>query len=58
MAGCAGGPPELVNWNALGLALNVDRYLTGSAVESAFIFLVGGASTGGTPTATTERTVW
>ena len=57
-AGCTGGPPELTNWNALGLALNVARYLTGSAVESAFIFLVGGETTGGAPTATTELTVW
>ncbi|MBI5498901.1 MAG: IPT/TIG domain-containing protein [Deltaproteobacteria bacterium] len=56
--GCTGGPPELVNWNALGLSLNVERYLTGSAVESAFIFLVGGQSTGGVPTASTELTVW
>ncbi len=56
--GCAGGPPELVNWNALGINLTVDRYLMGSAVESAFIFLVGGQSAGGVPTATTEVTVW
>ena len=51
-------PPDLENWNALGFNLNVDRYLVGSAVESAFIFLVGGETTGGTPTSTTESTVW
>lgn len=55
--GCIGGPPALANWNALGFNLTVARYLMGSAVESAFIFLVGGDSTGG-PTATTETMVW
>jgi len=57
-AGCTGGPPQLDNWNALGFNLTIDRYLMGSAVESAFIFLLGGATTGGVPTNTTESTVW
>jgi hypothetical protein len=36
--------------------LTVPRFFAGAAVESAFIFVVGGQSTGG-PTATMERTV-
>ncbi|MBN1335347.1 MAG: IPT/TIG domain-containing protein [Deltaproteobacteria bacterium] len=40
--GCAGGPPELKNWNALGLSLNESRYLPGSAQESSVFFIVGG----------------
>lgn len=53
-----GSPPDLENWNALGINLTVNRYLMGSAVESAFIFLVGGETAGGAPTNTTESTVW
>lgn len=49
--------PTLVNWNNNGGArLRKPRYLAGSTVESAFIYLVGGVS-GGAPTATSERTV-
>lgn len=58
---CAGGapePPDLVNWNALGFALVEARYLAGSALESAFIFLCGGQSDSAAATATTERTHW
>ncbi len=63
-AGCSGGvpaipePPDLVNWNALGFTIQQPRYLPGSALESAFIFLVGGASDTAGATATTERTHW
>ena len=64
-AGCAGGPPpeipeppDLVNWNALGFSLQQARYLGGSALESAFIFLVGGQSDTMAATSTTERTHW
>jgi hypothetical protein len=63
-AGCSGGvpgipePPDLVNWNALGFTLEQARYLPGSALESAFIFLVGGASDTAGATTTTERTHW
>ena len=50
--------PDLENWNAMGFGLNEPRYLLGSAVESAFIFLLGGMTTGDVPTNTTESTVW
>jgi len=61
--GCGGQPqvpepPEIVNWNALGFGLRQPRYLSGSALESAFIFLVGGASDAAAATRTTERTHW
>lgn len=57
-AGCGGGPPEppdLVNWNA-GFSLGTARYLHAVAVESGFIFLLGGATTTEAASATTERT--
>jgi hypothetical protein len=62
-AGCGGQPPipeppDLVNWNSLGFNLRQARHLPGSALESAFIFLVGGASGSAAATATTERTHW
>jgi hypothetical protein len=48
--------PALVNWNNEGERLLAPRYLAGGAVESAFIYIIGGATTGG-PTAAMERTV-
>lgn len=45
MGGCSRGapdPPDLKNWNALGLSLNEARYLPGSAQESSVFFIVGG----------------
>jgi hypothetical protein len=48
--------PALINWNNEGVRLIVGRYLAGSAVESAFIYVVGGDTATG-PTASTERTV-
>jgi len=49
--------PTLTNWNNNGGArLRHPRYLAGSTVESAFIYLVGGLSMGA-PTKTCERTV-
>lgn len=58
---CNGGPPEpadLVNWNALGFSLTVPRYLPGTALESAFMFIVGGATDTATATTSTESTHW
>jgi large repetitive protein len=63
---CGGnGPPDLVNWNADPANMVCARYLMGSALESATIFLVGGAADtaatpacGTNPTATTEGTAW
>ncbi|HEV8320171.1 MAG TPA: IPT/TIG domain-containing protein [Myxococcota bacterium] len=52
-----GEPPDLANWNSLGLTMSVDRYLMGSTLESAFIFVVGGDSAGGA-TATVDFTIW
>src|SRR5262249_18698038 len=55
--GCAGPePPDLVNWNDLGFTLRQERYLPGSTLQSAFIFLVDGAGGGGGATAPTEQT--
>jgi hypothetical protein len=51
-------PPQIVNWNSIGFQLQQARYLPGSTLESAFIFLVGGASDGAAATTTTERTHW
>jgi hypothetical protein len=51
-------PPALDNWQPQGgTQLITPRYLSGATVESAFIFVVGGQTTGGAPTVTMERTV-
>jgi hypothetical protein len=50
------GPPNLKGWNA-GLSLATARYLMGSTIEAAHIFIVGGNSGGG-PTNSVETTVW
>ncbi len=48
--------PNLINWNNEGVRLITERYLAGSAEESAFIYVVGGTTSSG-PTASVERTV-
>lgn len=48
--------PDLVNWNNEGDRLTVGRFLAGTAVESAFIYVVGGVTDTGVSN-TTERTV-
>lgn len=50
-------PPALVNWQSESVKLAVPRHLAGGTVESAFIFVVGGETTGGVATPTMERTV-
>lgn len=53
--------PELANnsWNNEGLSMNSPRYRLGSAIQSAFIFLVGGqASASGGATNSTELVIW
>ncbi len=58
---CSGGapePPDLMNWNNLGLNMTVARYLTSSVTVSAFIFLVGGVDLDWAPLAATEKTLW
>jgi hypothetical protein len=54
------GAPGLANnsWNSEGITLRSPRYLSGSAVQSAFIFLVGGQAAGGAADATTELVIW
>ena len=51
--------PSLANngWNA-GINLVEARYLMGSAVQGAFIFLVGGNTTQAQASATTELVIW
>ena len=53
-------PPDLANWNNLGINLTVARYLMGGVTVSAFIFLVGGIDDGAPPAplAATEKTLW
>jgi hypothetical protein len=52
------GASYLVNWNSEGsTSLLVPRYLAGGAYESAFVYVVGGVTTGGAAVASTERTV-
>ena len=58
---CVAGPPDppdLWNWNALGFTLRAARYLPGSAVGAAHIYLIGGETTGGAPTTSIESSVW
>ncbi|MDH5490628.1 MAG: hypothetical protein OEY14_01515, partial [Myxococcales bacterium] len=56
--GCAGGPPEIVNWNNEGGARpNPGRYLLGSVRDGSFVFIAGGVDTAGTVVDTTEQSV-
>jgi hypothetical protein len=45
------------SWNNEGLSMTQPRYLMGSSIQSAFIFLVGG-DTGNGATKSTETVVW
>jgi hypothetical protein len=57
-------PPTLKNnaWNSEGLNMTHGRYLMGSSVQSAFIFLLGGqtdeAGAAGAASKTTELVIW
>lgn len=54
-------PPSLENFNNFGSgSLSTARALQGTAIESAFIYQLGGATGAGTNTAqaTTEQTIW
>ncbi len=52
-------PTIAVNsWNSEGIQLVQPRYLMGSSVQSAFIFLVGGDVGGGVASNTTELIIW
>lgn len=52
--------PTLTNqsWNAEGLSMTEPRYLMGSAVQSAFIFLVGGQTANSPAGSSTELVIW
>lgn len=57
---CSGGlgdPPDIRNWNNEGIGLTQARYLPGSILESAFIFVAGGTSGAGA-LRSTDSTVW
>jgi hypothetical protein len=53
-------PPSLANnsWNSEGLNLTDSRYLMGSSVQSAFIFLVAGQTAVSPASKTTELVIW
>lgn len=53
-----GAVPTLGNWNNEGVTMTNARYLMGSAVQSAFIFLVAGQTNGSAASNTTELVIW
>lgn len=57
-ATCTAGPPELENWNNLMGHLVEARYLTGSALQSAYIYLLGGQTDTEAATSSTEYAIW
>ena len=52
-----GSPPDVQNWNA-GIGLLLDRYLVGSVVGAANIFILGGVGPAGQIYDTVEQAVW
>ncbi len=56
----AASMPTLIpsSWNNEGLTMTQSRYLLGSAVQSAFIFLLGGQTGTEAASKTTETVVW
>ncbi len=52
-----GLPPAIQNWNA-GISLNLSRYLMGSIVGAANVFVVGGVGPDGQAMDSVEQTVW
>jgi len=53
-------PPDLANWNSLGIDLTVARYLSAGATVSPFVFIVGGVddSNPSVPLASVGKTLW
>ena len=45
-------------WNNEGLTLSTERYLPGTAIQSAFVFLIGGESSTATAQTNTDFIVW
>ena len=68
MCGIVGGecstsipdPPDLANWNSLGIDLTVARYLSAGATVSPFVFIIGGVddSAPNTPLSAVDKTFW
>lgn len=57
-SGCTtAAPPNLQNWST-ATKMSKLRYLMGSAIQSGFIYLLGGAVTTSTVTNSTEYTIW
>ncbi len=51
--------PSLANWNNEGITMQSARYLPGSSIQSAFVFMTGGqATTGGAALTSTEFLAW
>ena len=60
---CTGGipdPPDLANWNSLGIDLTVARYLAAGVTVSPFVFIMGGVddSNPNAPLAAVGKTLW
>jgi len=55
---CPTGPPALTNWDNVSGHLVSKRYLLGSAVQSGFIYLLGGQTDTQSATNTVEYTIW
>jgi hypothetical protein len=53
-----GGPPNLENWNSASANMGVARYLMGSAVQSGFIYIVGGETDTEAASSSIEFTIW
>jgi hypothetical protein len=45
-------------WNSEGLTMKHSRYLLGSSVQSAFIFLIGGQTETDAASKSTELVIW
>jgi hypothetical protein len=54
----AGDCTGLSNWNNTGISLSLARIYAGGALESGRMFIVGGSTGAGTPTASVESTIW
>lgn len=50
-------PPALVNWQSTSAGMIVQRYLMGSTLHGAFIYLCGGQTAAGA-TSSTEQIIW
>jgi hypothetical protein len=55
---CTSGPPDLQNWSNSSIHLLVERYLLGSAVQSGYIYILGGTTDTESASSSTEYTIW